>query len=274
VTCHQINELISSNIRSSELPPEAAEHLARCERCGRLVRALDDNPATPVPSASRLKEIQSVLVRNLKPVRPLLSSYLFVLAFGFFFLAVVTVGCLLLGVSGWSALSTGQKIAVYSASAVGGILLALSLIRQMVPGSKHELSPVQLQIAVLALLVFVMVLLFQPRQELSFVSSGLTCLRIGLSYSIPAALLSWLILRRGALLSPRLTGTTLGMFAGLIGVTVLEVYCPNLNLYHILIWHLGVIALITLAGLILGAAVQHMGQSRGPRMFRQISGSQ
>jgi hypothetical protein len=213
-----------------------------------------------------LNEIQSLLLRNLKPVRPLLPAYLFVLAFGLLFLVVVTIGCLLLGVSGWSALSPGQRIGVYTASAIGAILLALSLVRQIVPGSRHEVSPVRLQIGVLALLVLMMIIVFQPQHELAFVSSGLTCLRIGLTYSIPTAFLSWLILRRGALLSPKLTGATVGMFAGVIGVTVLEVYCPNLNLYHILVWHLGVIALIGLAGLILGTTIQRMGQARGHRL--------
>ena len=260
MTCHQIDELISSNLRTSELPPEAAEHLAACERCGRLVRALNENPESRVPSTSQLKEIQSVLLRDLKPVRTLMPSYAYGLAFGLLFLAVVTIGCLMLGVSGWSALSTGQKIGVYTGSAIGGIVLALSMVRQMVPGSKLEISPVQLQIGVLALLVLVMAVAFQARHELNFVSSGLTCLRIGMTYSIPTALLSWLILRRGALLSPKVSGATVGMFAGVISVTVLEVYCPNFNLYHILIWHLGVIALIGLAGLTLGTAVEHMGR--------------
>jgi hypothetical protein len=67
--------------------------------------------------------------------------------------------------------------------------------------------------------------------------------------------LTWLWLRRGAAQSPKLMGATIGGFAGLIGVTVLEVHCPNLNLYHILVWHLGVLLLSALGGLALAAAV-------------------
>ncbi len=274
MTCRRIDELISAHLTPSEFPSEAAEHIAACEPCTRLIRALSTSPEVMTPSSTRLKHIESLLIEDLKPVRPLMSSYLFVLAFGFLFLAVVMIGCQLLGVSGWSALTTGQKIGVYSASAIGGILLAVSMVRQMAPGSKYAISPVRLQIGVLALLVLVMVVMFQAGHEVAFVSSGLTCLRIGMTYSIPTAFLSWLILRRGALLSPKLAGAALGVFAGVIGVTVLEVYCPNLNLYHILVWHLGVIALIGVAGLILGTAAQQMGQSGGARMFRPIPRSE
>ncbi len=103
---------------------------------------------------------------------------------------------------------------------------------------------------------------FQSRQESAFVSKGLLCLSVGLKYAIPGALLSWLWLRRGATLFPRLMGATAGGFAGLIGITVLEVHCPNLNLYHILVWHLGVLLLSTLGGLALGAAVEVIRQRR------------
>jgi hypothetical protein len=273
VTCHEIDEFLASHSRESELPPAAAAHIAACERCRQLVRILDKSMEAPAPSESQLKQIQSALLRDLKPVRPLMRSRVFLFAFGLLFLGAVAIGSLLLGVSGWRALSTGQKIVVFTASAIGGISLALSLVRQMVPGSKHAIPPIQLPIAVSALLILVMAAVFQPRYESAFVSSGLTCLRIGMTYSIPTAFLLWLMLRRGAWLSPKLTGATAGVFAGLIGVTVLEVFCPNLNLYHILIWHLGVIALSALGGLLLGTAAQHIAASSGRRTFQPVSKS-
>ena len=51
-----------------------------------------------------------------------------------------------------------------------------------------------------------------------------------------------------------------GLFAGLVGTAVLEIHCPNLDAWHILIAHLGVLILFTAlavaAGLVLdnGAA--------------------
>jgi hypothetical protein len=47
-------------------------------------------------------------------------------------------------------------------------------------------------------------------------------LKAGLPYAIPAALLFWLILRRGAILSPRIAGATTGMLAGLVAPLCLK----------------------------------------------------
>jgi hypothetical protein len=108
----------------------------------------------------------------------------------------------------------------------------------------------------LLLAAVAMMAVFHSREEKAFVSRGLWCLSSGLKYAIPGAVLTWLCLLRGAAQSPKLIGATTGGFAGLIGVTVLEVHCPNLNLYHILVWHLGVLLFSALGGLALSAAVE------------------
>jgi len=47
----------------------------------------------------------------------------------------------------------------------------------------------------------------------SFVANGLMCMRNGLAYSIPTAFLFWMVLRRGAILFPKLVGAAAGGFA-------------------------------------------------------------
>ena len=81
-------------------------------------------------------------------------------------------------------------------------------------------------------------------------------------YSMPAAFLLWLILRRGAVLYPKLTAAVAGGFAGLAGLGVLELNCPNLNVFHILVWHAGVVIVGSLGGALLGAAVESIEQWR------------
>jgi len=88
------------------------------------------------------------------------------------------------------------------------------------------------------------------------------CIRNGLEYSIPTALLFWMLLRRGAILFPKLIGAAAGGFAGLIGLSVLEINCSNLNVYHILVWHWGVILITSLAGVALGAIVEYIDRHR------------
>ena len=96
-------------------------------------------------------------------------------------------------------------------------------------------------------------------------NTGLLCLEIGLACAIPAAALLWLVLRRGAILSPVLTGATAGALAGLSGLTVLEVFCPNLNKYHILVWHLGAV----LASIIGCLAIGLLAEYSSPSQFRE-----
>jgi hypothetical protein len=51
------------------------------------------------------------------------------------------------------------------------------------------------------------------------------------------------ILQRGTILYPVTTGSTAGLLAGLAGTTALEITCPNLNVCHIHVGHLGVTVL-------------------------------
>ena len=64
------------------------------------------------------------------------------------------------------------------------------------------------------------------------------------------------MLRRGAILAPSMTGAATGLLAGLVGTSVLEIHCPNLDAWHILISHLGVAMLCALAGLVIGLAAE------------------
>jgi hypothetical protein len=61
------------------------------------------------------------------------------------------------------------------------------------------------------------------------------------------------------MLSPGMTGAATGLLAGLVGTTVLEIHCPNLDAWHILISHLGVAMLCALAGLVIGVAAEVKG---------------
>jgi len=74
------------------------------------------------------------------------------------------------------------------------------------------------------------------------------CFSTGMSHSILAALALWIPLRRGAMLRPCLTGAAAGGFAGLVGLSILEIQCSNLNFNHILVWHGGVVVASALSG--------------------------
>ena len=80
----------------------------------------------------------------------------------------------------------------------------------------------------------------------------MNCLKIGTACAAASALLFWLALRRGFSLHPVAHGTTAGLLAGLVGITVLEVYCPYLDRFHIFVSHIGVAVIAALAGAAFG----------------------
>ena len=270
MTCREIDSALISYSTTKELTPEAAEHISHCENCGRLVWVLNEWRTVASLPADRTKRISSAMLGNLEPVRPLAPARIFIFGFALVFVGAVAVGSFLSGTVGWSVLSTFQKAAVFGPLAAFAGVLAWSLVRLMVPGSRHVIRPIWSSIAALTLLVIVIAEVFHPQAESEFVSTGLRCLRTGSAWAVPAAALFWLLLRRGAVLSPGLTGATAGGLAGFAGLMVLEVRCPNLSSYHILVWHWGVALLAMLGGLALGrllkpASVTRSGASRSNR---------
>jgi hypothetical protein len=93
------------------------------------------------------------------------------------------------------------------------------------------------------------------------------CMKNGLTISISAAFLLRFILRRGAILYPRLIGAVAGGLAGLAGLSVLEANCPNFNVFHILMWHGGVVVIGSLGGALLGATVESIYRWRRQKVF-------
>lgn len=257
VTCTHIDDLITSGTVNLLQSTDAAEHMARCKHCRGLARVLLNIEEEPVPLESRVKRIQAMMGASLQPVRPLAPARFFLGACAIIFLGVVAISVAPSGMAGWAALNGVQRIAVFATLAASAVLLAVSMIGQMVPGNKYALAPTLLPIAVLTVLMTILALTFRPREELAFVRNGLACVRNGLTFSIPAALLFWLLLRRGVVLFPQSIGAAVGGLAGLAGFSVLELNCPNVNVFHIVVWHWGVVLICAAGGALIGAAVEY-----------------
>jgi hypothetical protein len=136
------------------------------------------------------------------------------------------------------------------------------MVQQMFPGSRCRVSAVLLPLGIFVCLTLVLAALFQVSRSGSFVRDGMPCFEAGIPYAVPAAILFWLILRRGAVLSARTTGAICGALAGLIGVSVLEIHCSNFDLRHILVWHLGVGVSGAIAGLVVGWVGEMVSRKR------------
>jgi len=204
--------------------------------------------AAQVPDARLLNSIAGSLPLRPKPVRPLLSDAL--LASGVFLAcALVAIG------GGWRAGFNGfQKMdwlmrgSIFIMETLLLWFAGTEFLRSMIPGSRRRLSSTGVLGLCCILLLAVFGLLFREPRSADFLHSGIACLTTGFLHAVPAALLSWIVLRRGFAVSPLASGMLAGTAAGLAGVGVLEFHCTNFEAAHVLLWHVAVVPLTAATG--------------------------
>jgi hypothetical protein len=260
MNCRDVDRSLIEHEKSAGLllPAQVQQHILACDRCGDLVRALSPSAVVDEPSPEILRRLERSLAAELRPVRPLAPARYFFAAFAAIFVLIVAA-VRPLGAFAISVMSPVQSIIILGALAASAALVVYSLVRQMAPGSRHWIPPEPLGIAVVGVLAIVMTVLFQFHDQPDFWGSGWVCLKAGTLFALAASVPVWLLLRRGALLSPRVTGATAGLLAGLAGTSALEIHCSILDALHILVFHLGVALLGAVSGLLVGFA----GEARG-----------
>jgi hypothetical protein len=256
MNCKDVARALSEE---SVLPPQAQDHVRNCSRCQELVNALNVPVGVDSPSPETLRHITDGMAAGLKPVRKIAPARYFFGAFVGIFVSVVALGVYRMGAFAIAVMTPLQTATIFSALAVSTGLLTYSLVHQMVPGSRHRIPPRLLPIAIAISLAIAMAVLFQFQHERNFWANAWACIRAGTPFGALAAVPFWLMLRRGAILSPGMTGAATGLLAGLVGTSVLEIHCPNLDAWHILVSHLGVAILCALAGLVIGLAAEVRG---------------
>jgi hypothetical protein len=252
--CSDFNRVLADSERSAilQLPEQAREHLRTCVGCQRFMRVTNLSTGAELPRPELLRQLEQSFTSDLRPVRPLAPRRYFFAAFASTFVLIVALGAYRLGVFGIPVMSLAQNVGVLGALAASACLLAWSIVQQMGPGSRHRLPPAVLPVAVIACLALVMASVFPVEDEGNFWTQGWVCLRSGTPFGLLAAIPFWFLLRRGAILSPRVAGAATGLLAGLVGTTALEIHCPILELSHILTWHLGVAILGAVVGFFVG----------------------
>jgi hypothetical protein len=238
---------------------QAQDHGGSCNRCQELVLSLDSSVPLDLPSPATLRQIADGMATNLRPVRPVAPARSFLGAFVAIFVSIVALGVYRLGAFAIAVMTPLQTAAILSTLAIGTGMLASSLVHQMVPGSRHGISPRLLPVGITISLIVAVAVLFQFQYERGFWGNAWACIRAGTPIGVLAAVPFWLVLRRGAILSPGMTGAATGLLAGLVGASVLEIHCPNLDAWHILVSHLGVAILCALAGLFAGLTAESIG---------------
>lgn len=229
----------------------------------------NDAYGNDAPSPTTVRQIAERMAADLTPVRPIAPARNLVAAFVAIFVSIVALAVCRLGAPALAVMTPLQSAAMLGALGASTVLLAHSLANQMVPGSRHTIPPRLLPVGIMAVLAIASAVLFQFQHETDFWRRTWWCIRTGTPIGALAVFPFWLMLRRGAILSPRMTGAATGLFAGLAGTSVLTIHCRNLDAWHILVAHLGVAILCALAGLATAAVAEiySVSATQGRRRF-------
>ncbi|MDP9112986.1 MAG: DUF1109 domain-containing protein [Acidobacteriota bacterium] len=146
-------------------------------------------------------------------------------------------------------------VQIYGISAIlggVGILFALKLAEQMIPGSRPGI-PVWGLLTLGGLAGFAgLATLFPWQASGNFVSEGWPCAVMELAIVIPAVAVFWVLARKGALFPSAGLGATLTGLAVFLAVIPLQLHCMFQRAPHLLVWHGGTALLIVGLGAFVG----------------------
>ncbi len=218
--------------------------------------------ASPRLNPRILQTIAGSIESSLHPVPPLPPPWLMTAALLLVSAAVALAGAWLNGFLGIEKMDLTLRASIFPALGILAWLAASTLVRQMVPGSLRRVSSGAILAIATVTMLGVFASVFRDYHTDHFVSAGIACLLTGLLYAVPAALLSWLVLWRGFSVSPVSAGCVAGTLAGLAGVGMLELHCPNFEAAHVLVWHTAVLPVSAALGAVAGWALRFRSSSR------------
>jgi hypothetical protein len=203
-----------------------------------------------------LKRIADSINSSLRPVRPLPPTWMLSGGLTLICVAVAVAAAASTGFYGIENLSLWERALIFSTLGILVWVAGKEFVSQLVPGSRPYFSVGAFLTISTAALLGVFALVFRDYHIDHFISAGIACLLTGLLLAIPAALLSWLLLRRGVALNSVAAGLVGGALAGLCGVTMLELHCANFQALHVLLWHTAVVPVSAAAGALVGWALR------------------
>jgi hypothetical protein len=224
-----------------------------------LLKEAAPNQQNPDPLL--LERIGDSIKPSLRPVRPSPPVWQMAVGVVLFCAAVSVAGAARAGFFGVAKMNLVERWLVFPALGVLACLAAVSFVHQMMPASLIRVSPRALLALTSIGLLALFAPLFRDYHTEHFFSAGIVCLLTGLLHAIPAGLLSWLILRRGFAVDPISAGLAAGTLAGLAGVGLLELHCPNFQATHILVWHCAVVPVSAVLGALLGRELRLRARS-------------
>lgn len=207
--------------------------------------------AAPPVDPAILDRVARSIRSSLDPVRPLPHPRL--LAGGLILICAASAlaAGMILGPHGIQKMTGSQIGLIFPVLGIFVWLGAVLCVSEAIPGSRRPVAPWVLAAAGCAALAAVFALLFPDYRTERFVAQGVPCLVAGLAIALPVSLAVWWFLRRGFAVNPLAAGSARGTLAGLAGLAMLEIHCPNFEAPHVMVWHVAVLAVSSALGMLL-----------------------
>ena len=207
------------------------------------------------------RKVQGILTSSLTAVKPLPSQSRLLFEFLAVFAACAVGLITIMDKAGFHLMTGAQITSMGAILAGGGILFSLIVVWQMVPASQQGFS-LSLVLALSGLGVLVGIALLFPWQTSgAFVSEGWPCALMELMIAAPAAVVFWLLARRGALFGGAGVGTAIGGLAVVLALAVLQFRCMFQQAPHLLVWHGATAAILIGSGSLIGERRCYRGLS-------------
>jgi hypothetical protein len=194
-----------------------------------------------------LGRVTTSIGASLRPVRPMPGVWTMAGGLLSILLFLAILYARQLGMHGLHKLSGAEAGAIFSVLGIFACLAAMLSVGEMTPGGRR-MNPAMLLVVVMVGWVCLDAVLFRDYDMGAFIRQGYPCLRAGLITAIPTGVGSWLVLRRGFAVNPVSAGLAAGTFAGLAGLVMLELHCPNFRAPHVMVWHTAVLPVSGLMG--------------------------
>ena len=211
--------------------------------------------AEPDPDPALLDKIAASIRPNMRQVRPLPPAWVLRFTLMTVCIGIAIAGAARLGFFGMHAMNNTQKL-IFPALAGFITVAAAAWAAEMIPGSKRHEAPWNVLCAATFTLFALFPTLFHNHHTEDFVHAGFACLIAGILHAIPIALAGWWLLRRGFAVNPTGAALAAGTLAGLGGISMLELHCPNFQLMHLVIWHTAVVPVSASIAVLLTKLVQ------------------
>jgi hypothetical protein len=212
-----------------------------------------------------LNRISMSIGSSLHPVRALPPSWILDGGLALICGMVAIAGAMLLGPHGIQKMSAVEIAVIFSVLSILVWLAAMLCVAEAIPGSRRPITPSLLALSGCIGLAAAFGVLFHDYRTERFVSQGIPCLTAGLIHALPVCLAAWLLLSRGLAVNPIAAGLAKGTLAGLAGVTMLELHCPNFETLHLMVWHIAVIPISGAAGALAAYTTRALGRRHKPQ---------